>query len=272
MSTSSAIAELVDTQNDMNINETIFFFFYNLAYQSAFTDGLIVFFAVYFPYIVILLALVFLLFHYKVLPSSNPFEEFINRWKEIILVFFSSGLAWNVSQILKFLIHTPRPFDAFPQVIPLFSESGFAFPSGHATFFMGLAVALFFFKTEPRLNKNFESQKAFFKNHPFRLGLDLSGGTHLIYKADVSVVPSDQVTDSMNALRDVIERRINIFGVSEPVVQIQHSSLVSGAGEQLIVDLPGVTDVEKAKEMIGQTPLLEFKVEASKDATKEPQT
>ena len=144
MSTSSAIAELVDTQNDMNINETMFFFFYNLAHQSSFFDGLIVFFAVYFPYIVILLALVFLLFHYKVLPSSNPFEEFINRWKEIILVFFSSGLAWIVSQILKFLIHTPRPFDAFPQVIPLFSESGFAFPSGHATFFMGLAVALFF--------------------------------------------------------------------------------------------------------------------------------
>src|SRR3989344_640671 len=112
MSTSSAIAELVDTQNDMNINETMFFFFYNLAHQSSFFDGLIVFFAVYFPYIVTLLALVFLLFHHKVFPSSNPFEEFINKWKEIILVFFSGGLAWIVAKILKTLIHADRPFIA----------------------------------------------------------------------------------------------------------------------------------------------------------------
>ena len=131
---------------------------------------------------------------------------------------------------------------------------------------LGAGVGFFVYKSEPKLNKNFATARSFFKNHPFRLGLDLSGGTHLIYKADISVVPSDQVTDSMNALRDVIERRINIFGVSEPVVQIQHSGFVSGAGEQLIVDLPGVTDVKQAIEMIGQTPLLEFKIEAPKDA------
>src|SRR3989344_4664554 len=131
---------------------------------------------------------------------------------------------------------------------------------------LGTGVALFVFKTEPRLNKNFESQKAFFKNHPFRLGLDLSGGTHLIYKADVSVVPSNQVNDSMDALRDIIERRVNLFGVSEPVVQVQHNGLISGSGEQLIVDLPGVTDVKSAIEMIGQTPLLEFKIERPKDS------
>ncbi|HEV7702093.1 MAG TPA: protein translocase subunit SecD [Candidatus Paceibacterota bacterium] len=130
---------------------------------------------------------------------------------------------------------------------------------------LGASVAFFVFKTEPRLNKNFETQKAFFKKFPFRLGLDLSGGSHLIYKADVSAVPANQVGDSMDALRDIIERRVNLFGVSEPVVQIQHGSLVSGAGEQLIVDLPGVTDIKKAIEMIGQTPLLEFKTERTKD-------
>ncbi|MFZ3011983.1 MAG: protein translocase subunit SecD [Minisyncoccia bacterium] len=127
------------------------------------------------------------------------------------------------------------------------------------------AVALFVFKSEPKLNKNFETEKSFFKNHQFRLGLDLSGGTHLTYKADLSLVSADQVGDSMNALRDVIERRINIFGVSEPVVQVQHSGFVSGADEQLIVDLPGVTDVKQAVDMIGKTPLLEFKIEAPKD-------
>jgi protein-export membrane protein SecD len=133
-----------------------------------------------------------------------------------------------------------------------------------AILLMGSGIALFVFKSEPKLNKNFATTTSFLKNHPFRLGLDLSGGTHLVYKADTSLVPAGQVSDSMNALRDVIERRINLFGVSEPVVQVQHGGFVSGAGEQLIVDLPGVTDVKQAIEMIGQTPLLEFKTEAPK--------
>jgi preprotein translocase subunit SecD len=123
-------------------------------------------------------------------------------------------------------------------------------------------VALFIWKSEPGLNPNFENEGAFFKDHSFHLGLDLSGGTHLVYEADTSVVSSDQVDDSMEALRDIIERRVNLFGVSEPVVQVQKSSAISGAGEQLIVDLPGVTDVKQATDMIGQTPLLEFKIEA----------
>jgi preprotein translocase subunit SecD len=126
---------------------------------------------------------------------------------------------------------------------------------------LGGAVGLFVYKTEPRLNSNFETEKAFLKKFPFRLGLDLSGGTHLIYNADVTKVRPNEVADSMESLRNIIERRVNIFGVSEPLVQVQHGSFVSGAGEQLIVDLPGVTDVKKAVEMIGQTPLLEFKTE-----------
>src|SRR3990167_2511975 len=100
---------------------------------------------------------------------------------------------------------------------------------------LGSGVAFFVYKTEPKLNKNFETQNAFFKKFPFRLGLDLSGGTHLIYKADVSAVPSGDVSSSMDALRDVIERRINLFGVSEPVVQVENGGLISGgSGEQLI--------------------------------------
>src|SRR3989344_5867236 len=75
---------------------------------------------------------------------------------------------------------------------------------------LGSAVVFFVFKSEPKLNPNFETESSFFKNSSFRLGLDLSGGSHLIYKAD----------------------------------------------------LTGVTDIEKATAMIGQTPLLEFKVEA----------
>ena len=127
---------------------------------------------------------------------------------------------------------------------------------------LGVAVGFFVFKSEPKLNKNFTNEKSFFKSHPFRLGLDLSGGSHLTYKADVSGVPAGQVSDSMNALRDVIERRVNLFGVSEPVVQVQEGGFASGGNEKLIVDLPGVTDVEKATAMIGQTPLLVFETEA----------
>lgn len=122
-------------------------------------------------------------------------------------------------------------------------------------------VGFFVYKSEPRLNSNFENEKSFLKARPFRLGLDLSGGSHLIYEADVSAVESGAVDDSMDALRDVIERRVNLFGVSEPLVQVQKSSFVSGGEEKLIVDLPGVTDVDQAVSMIGQTPLLEFKVE-----------
>lgn len=100
---------------------------------------------------------------------------------------------------------------------------------------------------------------------PFKLGLDLSGGTHLVYDADPSGIPQDEVSDSMDALRDVIERRVNLFGVSEPVVQIEKTGLVSNNNEsnkyRLIVELPGVTDVDEAISIIGQTPTLEFKKE-----------
>jgi protein-export membrane protein SecD len=134
---------------------------------------------------------------------------------------------------------------------------------------LGVGIALFVFKSEPKLNKNFENQSSFFKHSPFRLGLDLSGGSHLVYKADVSGIQSGQVSDSMSALRDVIERRVNLFGVSEPVVQVQEGGFASGEDEKLIVDLPGITDVEKATAMIGQTPLLEFKIEAPEDAPRQ---
>lgn len=130
---------------------------------------------------------------------------------------------------------------------------------------LGVGIAFFVFKSEPKLNKNFENSANFFKHNTFRLGLDLSGGSHLVYKADISQIPDGQVSDSMSSLRDVIERRVNLFGVSEPVVQVQEGGFVSGGEQKLIVDLPGITDVEQATKMIGQTPLLEFKTEAPAD-------
>ena len=81
-------------------------------------------------------------------------------------------------------------------------------------------------------------------SYPFKLGLDLAGGTHLVYKADISQLSSTDVRSSMDALRDVIERRVNVFGVSEPLVQIE-------SGDRLIVELPGETNVARAVASIG---------------------
>lgn len=94
---------------------------------------------------------------------------------------------------------------------------------------------------------------------PFKLGLDLSGGSYLVYRADVSKIPTTDVADSMNALRDVIERRVNLFGVSEPQVTIETVTTDGVKEQRLVVELPGVTQVKEAIAMIGQTPLLEFK-------------
>lgn len=96
---------------------------------------------------------------------------------------------------------------------------------------------------------------------PFKLGLDLAGGAHLVYQADTSGVDPAEVPELMNVLRDVIERRINVFGVSEPIVQVEESSFVAETVEhRLVVELPGVTDVDAAVAEIGRTPLLEFKL------------
>ena len=97
--------------------------------------------------------------------------------------------------------------------------------------------------------------------YPFKLGLDLAGGSHLVYEADVSSIAPEEVPELMGVLRDVIERRVNIFGVSEPIVQVESSSFVSEERkERLVVELPGVQDVSEAVAEIGKTPLLEFRL------------
>jgi preprotein translocase subunit SecD len=91
---------------------------------------------------------------------------------------------------------------------------------------------------------------------PFKLGLDLSGGTQLVYQADLNDIQSQDVSGSMSALQETISRRVNLFGVAEPLVQTE----TSGGQQRLIVELPGVTDTQKAIALIGQTPVLEFRL------------
>ena len=94
---------------------------------------------------------------------------------------------------------------------------------------------------------------------PYKLGLDLNGGTHLIYQADVTKLQPQDVDASMQSLRDAIEKRINIFGVTEPLVQTERSNIDGQKVEKLIVELPGVTDIDKAVALIGATPVLDFR-------------
>ncbi len=91
-----------------------------------------------------------------------------------------------------------------------------------------------------------------FKTH---LGLDLSGGTHVTLEADMRDIAFSDRVSALDSAREVIERRVNLFGVSEPVVQ----SARSEDHYRIIVELPGVTDVEKATSLIGQTARLEFR-------------
>jgi len=95
----------------------------------------------------------------------------------------------------------------------------------------------------------------------FKLGLDLAGGTELVYKADMSQTPAGDRSDALSALQSVIERRVNMFGVAEPLVQTEEASTLAGLTEdRLIVQLPGVTDIKAAVAALGETPTLEFRL------------
>lgn len=100
-----------------------------------------------------------------------------------------------------------------------------------------------------------------FKDHPFRLGLDLQGGTELIYEADVTKAEGVKPADAMASVRDVIERRVNIFGVSEPVVEVNKA----GNSWRLNVELAGVKDIKQAIQLIGETPSLDFREQRPDD-------
>jgi preprotein translocase subunit SecD len=105
-----------------------------------------------------------------------------------------------------------------------------------------------------------------FSKQSFHLGLDLKGGTELIYEADTSNIPGKDVEYAVSGARDVIERRVNVFGVAEPLIQTAKSD----NGYRLIVDLPGIKNPDQAIKMIGETPTLEFRSLAAGDSSSTP--
>lgn len=88
----------------------------------------------------------------------------------------------------------------------------------------------------------------------FKLGLDLQGGSSITFRADMKDVPTSQRDDALNAAKVVIEKRINYFGVSEPVVQTEKQ----GNDYRILVEIPGVTDVNQAVNLVGKTAKLTF--------------
>jgi protein-export membrane protein SecD len=121
------------------------------------------------------------------------------------------------------------------------------------------AQPIYFDKGVNFLNKKFGWTLPNFPEKPYVLGLDLQGGVNLVYEADLNGVIDK--AGAMSGLRDIIERRVNMFGVSEPVVQVQGQN-------RLVVELPGVKDVQEAIKMIGQTPYLEFDEQRTEEESK----
>ncbi len=94
-----------------------------------------------------------------------------------------------------------------------------------------------------------------FGKEGLRLGLDLKGGSYLVYQADVSDIEPEYRDEIMKGVKGVIERRIDALGITEPIIQVQER----GGEYNIAIQLPGIADIEKAKEMIGLFTLLEFR-------------
>jgi len=108
--------------------------------------------------------------------------------------------------------------------------------------------------TRPNLDLRFGSFEIK-KNFDLIFGLDLAGGSHLVFEADVSGISDSQRRESaIEGVRDVIERRVNLFGISEPNVQ---TSTFAGK-DRIIVELPGIKEPKEAIELIGKTAQLSF--------------
>ncbi len=97
------------------------------------------------------------------------------------------------------------------------------------------------------------------KEFSFNLGLDLEGGAYLLYQADLEDVPGGEKSERMEGLRDLIEKRINLYGIAESSVRIRE--------DRLEVEIPGQHDLDEAIKIIGETPFLDFR-EVSEETEK----
>lgn len=113
----------------------------------------------------------------------------------------------------------------------------------------------------PSLDLNFQ-QIAIKKDFSPRYGLDLSGGTHLVLEADMKDVEVGDRKDAFDSARNVIERRVNLYGLTEPIIQ----EVRNGDIYRIIVELPGISDINQAVELVGKTAQLDFREEGTVSA------
>src|SRR5262245_41602057 len=109
-----------------------------------------------------------------------------------------------------------------------------------------------------RLAPGTETPAAKLREKAIPLGLDLQGGMHLVLEVDRSKLPPEEGAGAVDRAIEVIRNRIDQFGVAEPLIQKQGEN-------RIVVQLPGLSDRERAKELIGQTALLEFKLVRGQD-------
>jgi len=91
-----------------------------------------------------------------------------------------------------------------------------------------------------------------------RLGLDLQGGTHIVYRADLSAVEPGEEASAIDGVIAVLEDRINPLGVSEPIIQKQ-------GNDRIMLELPGISVSDKDKERLARVDILEFGELAAED-------
>lgn len=104
------------------------------------------------------------------------------------------------------------------------------------------------------------------KDLSYHLGLDLQGGTRLVYKVDMKDIKPTEKQDAFESARNVIERRINYLGVSEPSIQ----TMKLGEEYRIVVELPGMSNVTQAIALIGQTAQLSFWEGGGENPTSSP--
>ena len=105
-------------------------------------------------------------------------------------------------------------------------------------------------------------QLADLKKRSLNLGLDLQGGIHLVLEVKTEGMEEQEAQDAVAQAQEVIRNRIDQFGVAEPTIQRQGDN-------RIIIELPGVQDVQRAKDLVGQTALLEFQLlEPPEDRTR----
>ncbi len=111
---------------------------------------------------------------------------------------------------------------------------------------------------EERIGAPKDTPTAKLRDKSIPLGLDLQGGMHLVLEVDRSKLPPEEAAGAVDRAIEVIRNRIDQFGVAEPIIQKQGE-------DRIVVQLPGLSDRERAKDLIGQTALLEFKLVRNQD-------